>query len=71
MPHCFVRLKGFHLIFSSLNVPSDTLPTPRRPGFNLWVGTIPWRRKQLPTPVFLPGEFHGQRRPEKIDVIIN
>ena len=22
---------------------------------------IPWRRKQLPTPVFLPGEFHGQR----------
>ena len=20
-----------------------------------------WRRKQLPTPVFLPGEFHGQR----------
>ena len=22
---------------------------------------IPWRRKWLPTPVFLPGEFHGQR----------
>ena len=21
----------------------------------------PWRRKWLPTPVFLPGEFHGQR----------
>jgi len=21
----------------------------------------PWRRKQQPTPVFLPGEFHGQR----------
>ena len=21
----------------------------------------PWRRKELPTPVFLPGEFHGQR----------
>ena len=21
----------------------------------------PWRRKRLPTPVFLPGEFHGQR----------
>ena len=21
----------------------------------------PWRRKQLPTLVFLPGEFHGQR----------
>ena len=22
----------------------------------------PWRREWLPTPVFLPGEFHGQRR---------
>ena len=25
---------------------------------------IPWRRKWQPTPVFLPGEFHGQRRLE-------
>ena len=25
-----------------------------------WVGKIPWRRKWLPTPVFLPGESHGQ-----------
>jgi len=24
-------------------------------------GKIPWRRECLPTPVFLPGEFHGQR----------
>ena len=23
---------------------------------------IPWRRAWQPTPVFLPGEFHGQRR---------
>ena len=23
---------------------------------------FPWRRKWLPTPVFLPGEFHEQRR---------
>ena len=22
-------------------------------------GKIPWRRKQLPMPVFRPGEFHG------------
>ena len=22
---------------------------------------IPWRREWQPTPVFLPGEFHGQR----------
>ena len=33
----------------------------RRPMFDLWVGTIPWRRKQQPRPVFLPGESHGQR----------
>ena len=32
-----------------------------RPTFNPWVGKIPWRRKWLPTPVYLPGEFHGQR----------
>ena len=34
----------------------------RRPGFNSWVGTFLWRRKWQPTSVFLPGEFHGQRR---------
>ena len=27
----------------------------------LGVGKIPWRREWLPTQVFLPGEFHGQR----------
>ena len=32
-----------------------------RPGFYPWVGKIPWRRKWPPTPVFLPGECHGQR----------
>ena len=31
------------------------------PGFDPWVGKIPWRRKWQPTPVFLPGESHGQR----------
>ena len=25
----------------------------RRPGFDSWVGKIPWRRDRLPTPVFL------------------
>ena len=32
-----------------------------RPGFDLWVGKIPWRRKWQPTPVLLPGKSHGQR----------
>ena len=26
-----------------------------------WVGRILWRRKWQPTPVLLPGEFHGLR----------
>ena len=29
--------------------------------FDPWVRKIPWRRKWQPTPVFLPGESHGQR----------
>ena len=33
----------------------------RRPRFNPWVGKISWRREWLPTPLFLPREFHGQR----------
>ena len=32
----------------------------RRPGFNSWVGKIPWRKKWQPTPVFLPGKAHGR-----------
>ena len=35
----------------------------RRPGFDSWVGKIPWERKRLPTPVFWPGEFHGLYSP--------
>ena len=30
-------------------------------GFDPWIGRIPWRRAWQPTPVFLPGEFHGQK----------
>ena len=33
----------------------------RRPGFDLWVGKIPWIREWEPTPVFFPGESHGPR----------
>ena len=34
----------------------------RRRGFHPWMGKIPWRRKCQPTPIFLPGKFHRQRR---------
>ena len=30
--------------------------------FNPWVGKIPWKKKWHPTPVFLPGKSHGQRK---------
>ena len=33
----------------------------RRYRLDPWVRKIPWRRKWQPTPVFLPGESHGQR----------
>ena len=33
----------------------------RTPEFDPWIGKMPWRREWLPTPVFLPGESHGQR----------
>ena len=33
----------------------------KRCGFDPWVRKIPWRRTWQPTPVFLPGESHGQR----------
>ena len=31
------------------------------PGSIPWVGKILWRRAWQPTPIFLPGESHGQR----------
>ena len=33
----------------------------KRRGFSPWVRKIPWRGARQPTPVFLPGESHGQR----------
>ena len=36
-------------------------PRLRQPSPFGWVGKIPWRREQQPTPVFLLGELHGWR----------
>ena len=33
----------------------------KRPRFDPWIRKIPWRRKWLPSSVFLLGEFLGQR----------
>ena len=39
---------------------SDNAGNILRCGFNPCVGKTPWRRKWQPTPVFLPGESHGE-----------
>ena len=40
-----------------MNLPDNA----KRHRFDPWVGKTSWRRKWQPTPVFLPGESHGQR----------
>ena len=37
------------------------LPAMGGPGFDSWVGKIPWRRKWQSTPALLPGKSHRQR----------
>ena len=37
------------------------LPATRKTWVDPWVEKIPWRREWQPTPIFLPGESHGQR----------
>ena len=55
----FMTLTG---LLDSPGGTSDKEPTCqcRRCQFNPWVRKIPWRRPYQPTPVFLPGESHGQ-----------
>ena len=45
----------------SFKEPTCKYRRPKRHRFNPWVGKIPWRKAKQPTPVFLPGESHGQR----------
>ena len=52
--HCFLRAS---LVAQRLSVCLQC----GRPGFDPWVGKTLWRMAWLPTAVFLPGEFHGQR----------
>ena len=47
--------------FSSVSVVKNLPANIGDKGFDLWFGKIPWSRKWQPTPVFLPGKFHGQR----------
>ena len=40
------------------NMPANARDMRHR--FHPWVAKVPWKRARQPTPVFLPGEFHGQ-----------
>ena len=62
-PTCVSGFNGYWASQMVLVVKSPPASAGRhkRPGFDPWVGKIPWRRAWLPTPVFLPGESHGQR----------
>ena len=59
IPPYFVRY--FHIGLSWWLSDKESACQCRRPGFNPWVGKIPWVRKWQPTLVFLPGKSHGQR----------
>ena len=44
------------------NLPTvREIPGSGDPWFDPYAGKIPWRREWQPTPIFLPGESHGQR----------
>ena len=45
---------------ASSKEPASQCSRYKRLGFSPWIRKIPWRRKWQPTPVFLPGESHGQ-----------
>ena len=55
---------GYPLQYSWASLVAQTVKNPPAKLEN-WVQSLgwedPWRRAWQPTPVFLPGEFHGQR----------
>ena len=51
----------FHLGSPGSTVVKNPPASARDSGVDPCVGEILWRRKWQPTPIFLPGESHGQR----------
>ena len=64
---CGMSIKSIHQSAYSFPGGSDgkesanSMGNIRDAGFIPGLGRFPWRRAWLPTPVFLPGESHGQR----------
>ena len=66
-PCIWVSYMSVSLVLSWISLRSSlvaqlvkNLPAMQKPQFYPWVRKIPWRKEHLPTPVCLPGEFHGQ-----------
>ena len=56
-----MRNAGLEEAQAGIKIAGRNINNLRRPGFDPWIGKIPWRKEWLPTPVCWPGEFHGQR----------
>ena len=54
---CFCVTIGFHCGSDD----KESACQRRRHGFDSWVRKIPWISEWIPTPVFMPGKFYGQR----------
>ena len=52
-----IMLTNRHIYLLEQNSPETNAGIYGQPA---WSRKIPWRRESQPTPVFLPGEFHGQ-----------
>ena len=62
----YIHLFIYMYIYSTSGFPGgsevkETACQCRRPRFNPWIRKIPRKKEWQPTPVFLPGESHGQR----------
>ena len=60
------RWTSFSKLYSDVRASLEVRNLPESAGdvrcsFDPWVGKIPWNRNWHPTPLFLPGESHGQR----------
>ena len=56
-----LRQKSYDVNTVLLAQTVKNLPARQETWVEPWLRKIPWRREWLPTPVFLPGEVHGQR----------
>ena len=59
--YIYIYIYGFPGGSVVKNMPANAGDMGSIPGLGPWVGKIPWSRKWLPTPVFLPGKSYGQR----------